>query len=59
MKENTLYTNQEKTLFTTLENDVNAGNYTPLFSEKLESEKDFFEKVAINTIKKKEKITQH
>lgn len=55
MKENTLYTDEERALFVALESDVDAGNYTPLLSEKLEAEKDFFETVAMNTIEKKTK----
>jgi predicted DNA binding CopG/RHH family protein len=55
MKNDELYTEEEKVFFTTLEDEVERGEYTPLTEKKLEIEASFFQEVAINTIKKKTK----
>jgi hypothetical protein len=53
MEHNGLYTKEEKIFFTTLEDEVERGKYTPLTEKKLAVEASFFQEVAMNTIKKK------
>ena len=56
MKNKELYTNDEKTLFKKLENEIDNGTYKTLESSKLDEKKKLFKEVANNTLKaKKEK----
>jgi len=55
MVTNDIYSVEELELFKKLEDDVENGIYKPLSKEKLDEQKQFFKKVAVNTIEKKTK----
>ena len=53
MKNKEIYTNDEKTLFKKLENEIDNGTYKTLESSKLDEKKKLFKEVANNTLKAK------
>ena len=55
MKNKELYTNDEKTLFKRLEDEIDNGTYKILESSKLDEKKKLFKEVANNTLEMKEK----
>lgn len=57
MKNKNIYTDDEKTLFKSLENEIDNGTYKTLESSKLDEKKKLFKEVAKNTLeaKKREK----
>lgn len=55
MKKNDLYSQEERALFKSLENDIDKGEYKPLSKDKLALKKSFFKQTALNTIEKKTK----
>ncbi len=55
MKNKELYTNDEKTLFKRLEDEIDNGIYKVLESSKLDEKKKLFKEVANNTLEMKER----
>ena len=57
MKNKNIYTDDEKTLFKSLENEIDNGTYKTLESSTLDEKKKLFKEVAKNTLetKKREK----
>ena len=57
MKNKNIYTDDEKTLFKSLENEIDNSTYKTLESSKLDEKKKLFKEVAKNTLeaKKREK----
>ena len=53
MTEKNVYSPEELELFTSLESDVEEGNYTPISTEKLQEQKKLYRQIAENTIDKK------
>jgi hypothetical protein len=53
MKNKNLYTNDEKTFFKILENEIDNGRYKPLESSKLDNKKKLYKEVAKNTFEAK------
>lgn len=47
-----LYTKDELKLFEALENDIDNGTYKPMSKQELEKEKNYYQEIASNTIKK-------
>ena len=52
MKKNEIYTKEELELFKALEDDLDNGTYEPMPKKELEKKKDYYQKIATNTIKK-------
>lgn len=54
MPNKSLYSKEETTLFKTLEDSIDTNDYQPMNDLKLQEKKAFLQKVAKDTIKKKQ-----
>jgi hypothetical protein len=54
MQNKNLYSKEETTFFKTLEDSIDKNKYQPMSDLKLQGEKAFLQKVAQDTIKKKQ-----